>query len=105
MDGHQQLTCLIPFDLRPRLRPPLPADEFAFAAWTASATVTVGPETGLGTTAAEIGRRLQTALDAGHAELEYLATAYMLSRLASAPSPSPSATPPTTALRPRCRPA
>ncbi|MFJ6562399.1 hypothetical protein ACIQMV_21580 [Streptomyces sp. NPDC091412] len=84
VDGHQQLTCLIPVDLRPRLRPPLPADEFAFAASTASATVTVGPETDLGTTAAEIGRRLQTALDAGHAELEYLATAHMLSRLASA---------------------
>ncbi|MFE7211569.1 hypothetical protein ACFY0A_23320 [Streptomyces sp. NPDC001698] len=84
VDGLEQLTCLIPVDLRPRLRPALPADEFAFAASTASATVAVGPETDLGTTAAEIGRQLQTALDAGHAELEYLATAHMLSRLASA---------------------
>ncbi|MGW5124251.1 phthiocerol/phthiodiolone dimycocerosyl transferase family protein [Streptomyces sp. NPDC004069] len=83
-DGLEQLTCLVPVDLRSRLRPPLSADEFAFAASTASATVTVGPETGLGATAAEIGRQLRTALDAGHAELEYLATAHMLSRLASA---------------------
>ncbi|MFD4973540.1 hypothetical protein [Streptomyces sp. NPDC058424] len=83
VDGREQLTCLIPVDLRPRLRPALSADEFTFAASTASATVAVGPETDLGTTAAEIRRQLQTALDAGHAELEYLATAHMLSRLAS----------------------
>ncbi|MFF9126705.1 hypothetical protein ACF09J_26060 [Streptomyces sp. NPDC014889] len=83
-DDHAQLTCLIPVDLRSRLHPPLTADEFAFAASTASATVTVGPGTELGTTAAEIGRQVETALDAGHAELEYLATAHMLHRLASA---------------------
>jgi hypothetical protein len=82
-DGPVQLTCLVPVDLRPRLHPPLPADDVAFAASTASATVTVGPHSDLGSIAGEISRQLRTALDAGHAELEYLATAQMLNRLAS----------------------
>ncbi|MEW2624981.1 hypothetical protein [Streptomyces sp. NPDC048106] len=83
-DGPVQLACLIPVDLRSRLRPPLPADEFAFAASTTSATALVGPGTEPGTIASEISRQVHASLDAGHAELEYLATARMLNRLASA---------------------
>ncbi|WP_416484036.1 phthiocerol/phthiodiolone dimycocerosyl transferase family protein [Streptomyces sp. CL12] len=83
-DGPVQLTCLIPVDVRSRLQPPLPADEFAFAASTTSATALVGPDTELGLVASEISRQVHASLDAGHAELEYLATSRMLTRLASA---------------------
>ncbi|MEV7502640.1 hypothetical protein [Streptomyces sp. NPDC093018] len=82
--GTVQLTCLIPVDVRSRLQPPLPADEFAFAASTTSATALVGPDTELGLVAAEIDRQVHASLDSGHAELEYLATSRMLTRLASA---------------------
>ncbi|WP_186785284.1 phthiocerol/phthiodiolone dimycocerosyl transferase family protein, partial [Streptomyces misionensis] len=83
-DGPLRQSCLIPVDLRPRLQPPLPADEFAFAASTTSATALVGPGTPPGAVAGEISRQVRASLDAGHAELEYLATAGMLDRLASA---------------------
>jgi hypothetical protein len=83
-DGPVRLTCLIPVDLRSRLHPPLPADAFAFAASTASATAVVGPGADPMGIAGDISHQVRTALDAGHAELEYLATAHMLQRLASA---------------------
>ncbi|MFY4723007.1 phthiocerol/phthiodiolone dimycocerosyl transferase family protein [Streptomyces sp. LaBMicrA B280] len=83
-DGPVQLTCLVPVDVRSRLRPPLPSDEFAFAASTTSATALVGPDTELDVTAPEISRQVRASLDAGHAELEYLATSRMLTRLATA---------------------
>ncbi|QNT90775.1 hypothetical protein HEP81_00439 [Streptomyces griseofuscus] len=82
--GPVQLTCLIPVDVRPRLQPPLSADEFAFAASTTSATALVGPHTELGLVASEIDRQVHASLDAGHAELKYLAPSRMLTRLASA---------------------
>ncbi|QLJ03266.1 hypothetical protein HZZ00_21300 [Streptomyces sp. NEAU-sy36] len=83
-DGPLRQSCLIPVDLRSRLRPPLPADEFAFAASTTSATALVGPGTPAGALAGQISRQVRDSLGAGHAELEYLATARMLGRLASA---------------------
>ncbi|MFJ8095278.1 phthiocerol/phthiodiolone dimycocerosyl transferase family protein [Streptomyces griseofuscus] len=82
--GPVQLACLIPVDVRSRLQPPQLADEFAFAASTTSATALVGPHTELGLVASEIDRQVHASLDAGHAELEYLATSRMLTRLASA---------------------
>ncbi|MEU2377447.1 phthiocerol/phthiodiolone dimycocerosyl transferase family protein [Streptomyces misionensis] len=83
-DGPLRQSCLIPVDLRSRLRPPLPADEFAFAAATTSATALVEPGTPARVLAGQISRQVRDSLGAGHAELEYLATARMLGRLASA---------------------